>query len=50
MYRLPKTGGFMMLGSFLVDTNLSIWFGVLLVLIILFRISRFLIRKRTYNI
>ena len=49
MYRLPKTGGFMMFGSYVVDSNLFMWFGALLVGIILFRIGRFLIRRITYD-
>lgn len=49
MYRLPKTGGFMMLGSFVVDNNVFVWFSLLLISIILFRITRFLIKRITYS-
>lgn len=48
MYRLPPTGGVVMLGSFIVDNLFFTLFGLLLISIILFRISRFLIRKVTY--
>ena len=49
MYRLPKTGGFMMIGSFMIDNNIFMWFSWLLIGIILFRVTRFLIRRITYT-